>query len=140
MSLAPLANPMPSDAATFLIPGPVNEKDLPRNLFTPNISEKSTVEALVTIVSQDKVRVIRHSDWTKVISRANFTDVDTCINALGIGGIINRCLIHINCLVANLDGVSWESTNTLDELFGFVFGKLKDNNIPRLDYLSVPRE
>ena len=88
---------------------------------------------MVTIVSHDKIGIVRHRDGSEVVAWTDMPVMNGRVRVLRERLVLKRLAVDVHDLVSNLNGIPWQSDDALDEILVLVFGKSKDDDVAALN-------
>ena len=126
-------NPLPPYPVMTLVPRPVDDKGLAFDLVELDHSPIPAVHTVIPVIPHHKKGILRDREGSKVIPRLCLPLINCKIPVNGIG-FFQRLSINRHLLVVDLHHISGSSNHALDEIFTFIFRKLKDDHISSLGF------
>ena len=125
---------IPARHELLLVPGPILDKCQPLDRRAVDKTPETAIVGTIAIVSHDEIVVWWHSNQWHVVTWAG-SDVAILVDSFGRQVPL---AIHVNAFVADLNSVSGQANNALNEIttleirLVFIFGKLEDDNVVAL--------
>ncbi len=71
-----MAEPIPTDRSLLTVPGPVDDKGLTPDILQGNEAPRTTVQAVVPVISHDEQVPFRNSNGAEIVPRLHLRPKD----------------------------------------------------------------
>ncbi len=119
---------IPADAVILMVPGPVDDQRLAQDFFHRDKPPEPAAVTLVPVVPHDEEGIFRNRDRSEVVAGLDRSGDDQVVHINPVGVAPGEA-VQDDLLVPDLDGVSRQADQALDEILRPVFGIDENHDI-----------